>query len=157
MNPTCTVSVITWILHLFVLNYQVQSLCCVCGTWGEKSLPWRQLSTHLKSWEALQLPGMTRQSSVIPKEVPFPAWDSGDAVWTGVDKLLLEESLTKGLWLKGNTLLCPEHIHGLSAGAFLNPTCQDHSRNEECALCFLFRSPTADVSLVLWVNVLFLK
>lgn len=119
-------------------------------------------------------------------------------VWTGVAKLLLEESLTKGLWLKGNTLLCPEHLHGLQAGAFLNPTCQQPPGSEECALhstlgaqharrwhpmegwrkralvnhlkytiilqgvdkpslCFLFWSPTADASLVLRTNVLFLK
>lgn len=134
MNPTCTVSVIMWILHLFLLNYQVQPLCCICGTWGEKNLHWRQLSTHLWFWETLKFPGMTRQGSVIPKEVPFPAWDSGDAMWTDVDKLLLEEGLTKGLWLKGNTLLCPEHLHGLSVGAFLNPTCQHVSGREGCAL-----------------------
>lgn len=40
--------------------------------------------------------------------------------------------MTKGLWLKGNTLLCPEHLHGLSAGTFLNASCQHPSGSEEC-------------------------
>lgn len=79
--------------------------------------------------------------SVIPKEVLFPAWDSGDAMWTGVDKLLLEGSMTRGHWLKGNTILYPEHLHGLSVGAFLKPSCQHPSRSEECFVQWPFLGP----------------
>lgn len=55
-------------------------------------------------------------------------------VWPDVAKLLPEESLSRGLWVKGNTLLCPEHLHGLPLGAILNPMWQLPSRSDKCAL-----------------------
>lgn len=52
----------------------------------------------------------------------------------GVAKLLPEESLSRGLWVKSNTLPHPEHRLGSPLGVLLNPICQHPSRSDECAL-----------------------
>ena len=152
MNPTCPVGVVMQISHLFVLNCQVQPLCCVCGscrTWKRKaytagSCQHKQgLERNCSSQERLggvqlfqrrslsQLGTLWRCRSTLPF---CSCGISGGTVWADVAKMLPEESLSRGLWVKGNTVPCPEHLRGLPLGALLNPICQHPSRSDECTL-----------------------
>lgn len=69
------------------------------------------------------------------RTLPFCSYGiSGGTLWVSVAKPLLEKSLSRGLWVKGNPLLWPEHLCRLLLGVLLNPICQHPSRSDECTL-----------------------
>lgn len=114
MNPTCPIGVVVQISHLFVLNCQVQSLCCVCGscsTWERKaytagscqckqglerngsSQEWSGRVQLFQRTSLSQLGTLWRYRSTLL----FCSYGiSGGTAWAGVAKLPPEESLSRG-------------------------------------------------------------